>query len=74
MINNNIFYPDTLITVDELSKMSGISKSTLYHDIYKSKKQDLKPLFPYIKLGGKILFRSSDIQNTINNAFSINKY
>ena len=50
IINNSYFYPDALLSVDELSKISGISKSTLYKNVSESKRDKTKLLFPYIKL------------------------
>ena len=69
IINNSYFYPDALLSVDELSKISGISKSTLYKNISESKRDKSKLLFPYIKISGKLMYRSKDIQSKIDEEF-----
>ncbi len=69
MIANNLFYPDTLLTISEVSKISGFSKSTLYKDISKSKHNHIEPMLPFCKLGGRIFYRSRDIHSVIDKAF-----
>ena len=70
MINNKMVYECPLITVTELADMLHLSKSYLYHDIYKAKHNHTVPLLPYIKLGGRIFYRSNDVKDMIDKEFS----
>ena len=54
-----------LITIQELSILLQISTSTLYRWVHKKE-------IPYVKLGGKLRFSKSDIDDFIKqNSFSI---
>ncbi len=70
MINNKMLYECPLITVAELADMLHLSKSFLYHDIYKAKQKHTRPLLPHIKLGGRIFYRTSDVKDMIDKEFS----
>lgn len=54
-----------LLTIDELSKQLMISKSTLYRWVHHK-------AIPFVKIGGKLRFLQSDIENYIKqNSVSI---
>lgn len=76
MINNKLVYHDTLLSLSEVAKILNVSKSCLYHDIYNSKINHTQSLLPYVKLFGRVFYRSSDLQSMIDKAFNqpINKY
>lgn len=70
MINNKLIYDCPLISIAELADMLHISKSCLYHDIYKSKHENTPPMIKHIKIGGRIFYRSRDIQDMIDDAIN----
>jgi excisionase family DNA binding protein len=56
-----------LLNVNEAAERLGITSGTLYHWVSKGK-------VPYTKIGGKLLFRESDIDNFIeDNTVMVNK-